>query len=62
MLAVLATVMAALLILLLLFAEAVSSFILALIRLVPYDTYVAFCHVRDDNSTDFETDGIFEGR
>ena len=54
---VVATAMAALL--LLFFAEVVS-FILALIRLVSYDTY--FCHVRDDNSTDFETDGVSEGR
>ena len=44
-----ATAMAALL--LLLFAEVVS-FILALIRLVSYDTHVALCHVRE-NSTDF---------
>ena len=52
-----ATAMAALL--LLLFAEVVS-FILALIRLVSYDTYVAFCHVRDDNSTQIETDGVLK--
>ena len=46
--------------LLLLFFAEVVSLILALI-LVSYDTYVAFCHVRD-NSTDFETDGVSEGR
>ena len=45
--------------LLLLFAEVVS-FILALI-LVAYDSYVAFSNVRE-NSTDFETDGVSEGR
>ena len=53
---VVATAMAALL--LVLFAEVVSF----MIRLVSYDTYVAFCHVRDDNFTDFETDGFPEGR
>ena len=58
MLVVVATVMAGLL---LFFAEVVS-FMLALMRLVSHDTYVAFCHVRDDNSTDFETDGVSEGR
>ena len=42
------------------FAEVVS-FILALVRLASYDTYVAFYHVRD-NSNDFKTDGISEGR
>ena len=57
MLVLVATAMVALL--LLVFAEVVS-FILARI-LVSYDTYVAFCHVRD-NSTDFETDGVSEGR
>ena len=45
------TAMAALL--LLSFSEVVP-FIPALI-IVLYNTYVAFCHVRDDNSTDFET-------
>ena len=58
---VVAAMMAAVLVLRLLFAEVVS-FILALMRLVSYDTYVAFCHVRDDNSTNFETNGIPEGR
>ena len=57
LLVVVATAMAALLILF--FAEVVS-FILALI-LASYDTYVVFCHARD-NSTDFETDGVPEGR
>ena len=56
-LVVVATAMAAIL---LVFAEVVSI-TLALI-LVLYDTYVAFCHMRDDNSTDFETDGVSEGR
>ena len=46
--------------LLFLFFFEVVSFILALI-LVSYDTYVAFCDVRD-NSTDFEMDGVSEGR
>ena len=59
MLVVVTTAMAALL---LLFFVEVVSFILALIRLVSYDTYVAFCHVRDDNSTDFETVRVSEGR
>ena len=35
---------------------------LALIRLESYDTYVAFCHVRNDKSTDFETDGVSVSR
>ena len=30
-------------------------------RLVSYDTYVAFCHVRDLKSADFQTDGVSEG-
>ena len=41
------------------FADIVP-FILALI-LVAYDSYVAFSNVRE-NSTDFETDGVSEGR
>ena len=40
----------------------VVSFVLVLIRPVSYDTYVAFCHVRNGNSTDFETDGVSECR
>ena len=48
--------------LLLTFFAEVVSFIRALIRLVSYDTYVAFCHVPDDNPIDFETDGVSEGR
>ena len=35
---------------------------LVLIRIVSYDTHVAFCLVRNDKSTDFETDGVSEGR
>ena len=56
-LVVVATAMAALL---LFFVAEVVSFILALVRLVSYDTHVALCHVRGDNSSDFETDGVSE--
>ena len=57
MLIVVATPVAALLLVLL---ADVLSFVLAL-NLVSSDTYVAFCRVRDNNSTDFETGGVSEG-
>ena len=64
MLVVVATEIPALLVLTMVlsfFAEVVS-FVLDPVRLVSRDTYVAFCHVREDNSNYFEMDGISQGR